>query len=141
MPARSHPCTLSHEASTKQQAVKMGLNVRYKAYSGRTPISLEAVGNCQKRPLASQKTDGLGSTSVSPLKVPNVFDIRLAAYREPRCLKTADAELKSIKRHDLVNLAAQVVDQSRDVENSLRNLSLEFRLATENDNRLDSAGR
>lgn len=65
---------------------------------------------CQERSLANLKAERLGRTSVSPLEVPNVFDIRLAANGKPGCFEPSDAQLKLVRRHDLINLVTQVVD-------------------------------
>lgn len=52
--------------------------------------------------------------------------------------KSSHAELNAIEGHYFVRLFADVVDEPREIENSMRNIGLELGLSREDDNRLDN---
>jgi hypothetical protein len=60
---------------------------------------------------------------VSPFKVLNVLDIRLATNSEARRLEPAHAKLHSIAGHDLDCLFAQVINESGETKHSLNSAS------------------
>ena len=78
---------------------------------------------------------------MSLLKALNVFNVRLASNSEARSFEPTHAKLHSIERHDRDSVLPQVISEPGDTKHALRNVCLELRVAGEDDNRLDGAGR
>lgn len=68
---------------------------------------------------------------MTALKTFNMLNVRFATDREASSLQPTDTELHAIERHDLCGVLADVMDETREVEDTRRYVSFELRVTSE----------